>query len=83
MGMVDTIVSAKVVLMKNECLDEIRTCSCGETFETEQIFLKKTQSIGFMSTFEYLGEDLELRNCMNCLTTLTRGITRNEELVPA
>ena len=53
-----------------------KVCSCGETYHTEQSFLRQTTSIGVISTLSYMAEDLELRNCLKCLTTLTRKIAK-------
>jgi|GEM_PF-1061972 hypothetical protein len=53
-----------------------KECSCGEKFETETAFLKRTQSIGIMSAAGYMPHDFELRNCNSCRTTLTRQVAR-------
>jgi len=56
--------------------DSFKECSCGEKFESETAFLKRTQSIGVMSASGYMPHDLELRNCNSCMTTLTRRVAR-------
>lgn len=53
-----------------------KTCSCGEVYSTEEVFLVRTYPIGLFRTLSYMDQDLELRNCSKCFTTLTRPITK-------
>ena len=53
-----------------------KTCSCGETYLTEEVFLVRTSPIGLVRTMDYMDQDLELRNCSKCFTTLTRLISK-------
>ena len=53
-----------------------KICSCGEVFSTEEVFLIKTNLIGILNTLSYMDQDLELRNCERCSTTLTRQIAK-------
>jgi hypothetical protein len=45
-----------------------KECSCGETFKTEQDYFTKTTPCGII---EYERFNLNLRNCINCKSTLT------------
>ena len=56
--------------------EHFKICSCGEIYSTEEVFVLKTKYIGLLHTLEYMDQDLELRNCRKCSTTLTRPITK-------
>lgn len=64
------------MVFASEVPSNFKTCSCGETYSTEEVFLVRTSPIGLVRTMDYMEQDLELRNCSNCSTTLTRPISK-------
>ncbi|MCO4782596.1 MAG: hypothetical protein KC646_09735 [Candidatus Cloacimonetes bacterium] len=59
--------------------DVYKVCSCGLEFVTLDDFLKSTRKIGVVPTLHFMEEDLELRNCSSCLTSLSRKIPKKQK----